>query len=46
MRDPDHPEHEEFATWIEGRFDPHAFDAKAVVFEDPKRRWKRAFEEE
>ncbi len=46
MRDPKHPEHEEFLQWIGGTFDPHAFSPDAVVFDDPKVRWRRAFEEE
>lgn len=27
LRDPDHPEHEEFRTWI-GEYDPERFDPR------------------
>jgi hypothetical protein len=27
-----------------GNFDPEAFDPAAVKFDDPKKRWKKAFE--
>lgn len=30
IRDPDHPEHEEYLTWIGGSFDPERFDLEAV----------------
>lgn len=30
IRDPDHPEHEEYLEWIGGEFDPGAFDPEAV----------------
>jgi len=41
------PRHEEFETmraWIGRRFEPEAFSPAAVRFDNPKRRWKRAFE--
>jgi len=30
--------------WIGGKFDPESFDPKDVVFDDPKKREKYAFE--
>jgi len=30
IRDPDHPEHEDFLEWIGGEFDPEAFDLENV----------------
>jgi hypothetical protein len=30
--------------WAGGAFDPDAFDPAAVKFDDPKKRWKKAFD--
>ncbi len=30
LRDPKHPEHEEYTAWIGGEFDPEAFDCQTV----------------
>jgi hypothetical protein len=30
IRDPDHPEHEDYIEWIGGEFDPEAFDLEAA----------------
>jgi hypothetical protein len=30
--------------WAGGNFDPGAIDPAAVTFDDPKKRWKKAFE--
>jgi hypothetical protein len=30
IRDPDHPEHEEWLEWVGGEFDPEAFDLEEV----------------
>jgi hypothetical protein len=30
IRDPDHPEHEDYLEWIGGEFDPEAFDLEGV----------------
>ncbi len=39
-----HPEHTVDARWAGGAYDPDAFNPKAVVFDDPRQRWKKAFE--
>jgi hypothetical protein len=44
MADPNHEEHESTLHWAGGRLDPEAFVPAAVRFDDPKKRWKKAFE--
>jgi hypothetical protein len=39
-----HPQHKEMLAWVGGAFDPSAFDPAAVRFDDPRRRWRHAFE--
>lgn len=39
-----HPEHKRVLEWI-GSFDPEAFDAAKIKFEDPRKRFKRAFQD-
>ena len=39
-----HPEHRSMLEWAGGTYDPDAFDPKAVVFDNPRKRWKKAFE--
>lgn len=46
IANPRHREHRETLAWAGGSFDPHAFDPKKVKFDDPRERWKIAFEEE
>jgi len=41
--DPAHEERESTLQWAGGSFDPHVFDPAAVKFDDPKKRWKKAF---
>jgi hypothetical protein len=43
--DPTHPEHESILRWVGGRYDPDEFDPKAVKFDDPRKRWRKAFAE-
>ena len=42
---PDHEEHESTLRWAGGQFDPDAYDPAAVKFDDPKKRWRKAFGE-
>jgi hypothetical protein len=44
INDPAHEQHAEMLQWLGGDFDPELFDADSVKFDDPKERWKRAFE--
>jgi len=44
IRNPAHPEHAETLTWVGGAFDAHAFDPAAVEFDDPRKRWRTAFQ--
>ena len=30
LRDPEHPEHDEYLEWIGGKFDPEAFDLERI----------------
>lgn len=43
IADAHHPEHDAMLEWVGRPFDPHAFDAASVAFDDPKKRWRRAF---
>jgi hypothetical protein len=43
LSDPDHDEHEERLAWVGGAIDPQPFDAAAVRFDDPRKRWRKAF---
>lgn len=42
---PKHSEHASMMQWVGGDDDPDAFDPKGVVFEDPRKRWKVAFQQ-
>jgi len=44
IADPEHPEHASMLEWSGGAYDPSVFDPEAVVFDDPRKRWKKAFE--
>lgn len=43
LGDPTDEEHESILQWVGGRYDPAGFDAKKVRFDDPKKRWRKAF---
>jgi hypothetical protein len=45
IRDRRHPRHNELRDW-RGPFDPDTFSPTEVSFDDPRKRWKTAFEEE
>ena len=41
--DPTHEEHEDMNTWLGGSYDPEAFDPQKVKFDNPKKRFRKAF---
>ena len=43
IKRPKHPRHKELLGWIGGHFAPEQFDPKNVKFDNPEKRWKRAF---
>jgi hypothetical protein len=45
IKNPKDPEHHSMLEWVGGKFDPKAFDAHKVKFDNPKTRWKKVFEE-
>jgi len=45
IKDRRHPEHRSMLEWAGGAFDPDAFDPEAVVFDNPRKRWKKAFKQ-
>jgi hypothetical protein len=45
IADPKHPEHKSMLQWSGGDYNADAFKPEAVTFDDPRERWKRAFEE-
>ena len=45
LSDPEHPENDELLEWVGGSFDAEAFNPAEVRFDDPRERWKIAFEE-
>jgi hypothetical protein len=44
MADPKHEEYDEMLDWIGHPFNPRHFDPRKVRFDDPKKRWKIAFQ--
>ena len=44
LSDPKHPEYKTMRQWAGGPIQPQAFNPAAVKFDDPKKRWRRAFE--
>ncbi len=44
--DRSHEEYDEMMQWLGGSYDPDAFDANAVQFDSPKKRFMQAFWEE
>lgn len=45
IADPKHPEHKQLVQWSGGSYDPGAFDASRIVFDNPRERWKKAFQD-
>jgi hypothetical protein len=44
LADPQHDEYESMHVWLGGSFDAERFAAEAVLFDDPRGRWKIAFQ--
>lgn len=44
ISNPKHEEYEEMMRWLGGEFNSEDFDPKSVYFDDPKERWKIAFQ--
>lgn len=45
ITNPRHPEYASMMQWAGGSYDPNAFDPQGIVFDDPRKRWKVAFEQ-
>ncbi len=43
IADADRPEHASMLEWSGGACDPNAFNPAAVVSDQPRKRWKKAF---
>jgi hypothetical protein len=43
MRDPKHPEHNDYRDWLGGSFDAESFDPAKVRFENPTRRLREVY---
>jgi len=46
LRDPNHEEYESMMEWLSGwygKYDPEAFYPKKIKFDNPKKRWTKAF---
>lgn len=45
IADRSHPKHQSMLEWAGGTYNPDDFNPAAVVFDDPRKRWKKAFDE-
>ena len=45
LADPENEEYESLNLWAGGNYDPEAFDAGSVKFDNPQKRWEYAFED-
>jgi len=43
INDPNHEEHDKFLQWVGGKYDPNKFSPKKVKFDNPRKRWFKAF---
>ena len=46
IQDARHPDHKEMLEWVGGHYDPDGFHPERVSFDDPRKRWKEAFQED
>ncbi|MFZ5569557.1 MAG: DUF1841 family protein [Thermodesulfobacteriota bacterium] len=44
LQDKEHPEYDEILEWVGRKYDPAVFDPRKVVFWDPRKRWRMAFD--
>lgn len=45
IRNRRHPEHRAMLQWVGGAFDPRRFEPASIEFDNPRERWKIAFED-
>jgi len=45
LNDPAHEQYEQMCEWVGDQFDPEQFDPGRVKFDNPKKRWRIAFED-
>lgn len=45
ISNPNHEEYKEMTEWLSGDFDPEYFNSEEVIFDDPAKRFKLAFEQ-
>ena len=45
IADPKHSEHAQLVKWSGGACDPATFDSTRIVFDNPRHRWKKAFQD-
>ena len=43
VSNPGHEEYEDMITWLGGKYDPEEFNPDDIKFDNPKKRWERAF---
>ena len=43
IKNPEDAEYEETMTWLGGNYNPEAFNPDRIKFDNPKKRWERAF---
>lgn len=46
IKTPRHPERQSLLEWVGGAYDPEQFNPQQVKFDNPGKRWKKAFENE
>ena len=46
IRNPKHEEHERMLEWVGGKYAPEEFDPRKIKFDNPSKRWEKAFRKE
>ena len=44
LSNPEDDEYEEMITWLGGKYNPEEFDPDKIIFDNPKVRWRKAFQ--